>query len=109
MEQLNTADEVKKSVGFKKPAKLPAKQAPTGTGTTKGDILMQRLANEFKIDPLAELVKLARRSDNDKLRKEIYAELMSYYMPKMKAIDHNPHQGETINVSFIFPEDNNTK
>ena len=108
MEQVKTADVVKNSLGFRKPAKIPAKSAPTGAGTTKGDILLQRLATEFRVDPLAELVKLAKRSDSEKIKKEIYSELMSYYMPKMKAIDNNPHQGETINVSIIFPEEENS-
>ena len=31
-------------------------------------------------------------------------ELLQYYLPKLKAIDTNPNQGETISINIIQPE-----
>lgn len=89
---------------FKKPSTLPVSKAPTGKGLSKNDILVQRLANEFHHDPIAELVKLAKSSRvMPETKVKINLELLSYYMPKLKAIDTNPNQGETISLNIILP------
>lgn len=90
---------------IKKPRPIPARKAPNGLGGTKGDILMHRLAAEFKLDPIKELVKMSQRPDiTSELRFKIMNELLSYYMPKMKATDTNPNQGEVISVNIKFPD-----
>ncbi len=93
---------------FKKPSPLPLSKAPTGKGASKNDQLIQRLAFEFNFDPVAELVKLAKsnRVSSD-LRAKISMEFMQYFMPKMKAIDTNPNQGEVININILPPDGTN--
>lgn len=79
--------------------------APSGSGLTKGDELIRRLRLEFGYDPLKELVELAQGSDatvGERIR--IAETVMSYYQPKVKAIDYNPNSGETISLNITFPE-----
>lgn len=92
---------------FKKPSPLPPSKYPDGHGKSKGDILVQRLALEFQHDPVAELVKLAKSNRiSPDLKAKINMELIQYYIPKLRAIDTNPNQGETIQINII---DSNTK
>lgn len=89
---------------FKKPSPLPASKAPTGRGSTKNDLFVQRLAVEFQHDPVAELVKIAQSTRiSPDLKAKINLELLSYYLPKLKAIDTNPNQGEVINLNVVLP------
>ena len=89
---------------LKKPTAIPAAKAPTGRGTTKGDMLVQRLASEFKHDPIAELVRLAQSDEvTNELKYRINSDLVGFYLPKVKAIDTNPNDGETISVKVILP------
>ncbi len=90
---------------FKKPNAIPAHKAPKGNGSTKGDILMQRLAVEFEYDPIHELIRLARnKTSSNELQYKIACQLADYYLPKVKAIDTNPNQGEVIALNIVFPE-----
>ena len=90
---------------LKKPTPLPASKAPTGKGDSKNDLLVQRLAMEFEFDPVAQLVELARHKySSPDLKAKISMELLQYYLPKLKAIDTNPNQGETISINIIQPE-----
>lgn len=89
--------------GYKTPK--PTSRYPTGTGATKGDLLMQRLRFEFGYDPIEELVNIAqdkKTSSGDRIK--IATELLSYYQPKMKAMDFNPDQGEVIKINISFPD-----
>lgn len=89
---------------FSPPSPISAKKAPTGKGTSKGDMLVQRLAVEFQHDPIEELVKLARSNRvSPDLKAKINLELIQYYIPKLRAIDTNPNQGETISINIINP------
>lgn len=98
------ASELVRKAKYAKPKAIPAKKAPNGLGGTKGDILMRRLATEFKLDPIKELIKLAHSDEaSPELRFKIMNELLGYYMPKVKAIDTNPNQGEVINVQVLMP------
>lgn len=82
----------------------PTKVYPTGKGKSKNDILIQRLAAEFGHDPVEELIKLARSSKTSSdIKMKINMELLNYCIPKLKAIDTNPNQGETISVNVILP------
>ena len=90
---------------LRKPTPLPPSKAPTGKGSTKNDLLVQRLAMEFEFDPVAQLVELARHKySSPDLKAKISMELLQYYLPKLKAIDTNPNQGETISINIIQPE-----
>lgn len=90
---------------LRRPTPLPPSKAPTGKGTTKNDLLVQRLAMEFEFDPIAQLVELARNKySSPDLKAKINMELLQYYLPKLKAIDTNPNQGETISINIIQPE-----
>lgn len=94
------SDDLKESL--RKPRALPAKKAPTGRGETAGDRLVQRLASEFKYDPIEELVKIAKSSKSTlELKAKINQELIQYYLPKVKAIDTNPNAGEVISINVI--------
>lgn len=96
----NCSAELKKTL--RKPNMLPAKKAPTGRGETAGDRLVQRLATEFRHDPIAELIKLAKSSKTTpELKAKINQELLQYYLPKLKAIDTNPNSGEVISINVI--------
>lgn len=93
-------DDLQKS--FKKPSALSGKKAPTGRGETAGDMLIRRLASEFKYDPIAELVKIAKSNKSTlELKTKINQELIQYYLPKVKAIDTNPNAGEVISINVI--------
>lgn len=94
------SDELKETL--KKPQALSAKKAPTGRGETAGDRLVQRLASEFKYDPIEELVKIAKSTKSSlELKAKINQELIQYYLPKVKAIDTNPNAGEVISINVI--------
>lgn len=96
----NASAELKKNL--RKPNMLPAKKAPTGRGETAGDRLVQRLATEFKHDPIAELIKLAKSAKTSpELKAKINQDLVQYYLPKLKAIDTNPNSGEVISINVI--------
>lgn len=87
---------------LRKPRALSAKKAPTGRGETAGDRLVQRLATEFKYDPIEELVKIAKSSKSSlELKAKINQELVQYYLPKIKAVDTNPNAGEVISINVI--------
>lgn len=99
---VKVSQELKKE--FRKPSPLPASKAPTGRGSSKNDLFVQRLAVEFQHDPVAELVKIAQSNRiSPDLKAKINLELLSYYLPKLKAIDTNPNQGEVINLNVILP------
>ncbi len=92
---------------LKKPRALAPKHHPTGKGCSSGDLMIQRLAVEFNHDPIKEMVKLAKSNGiDDKLKFEINKELLSYIVPKLKAIDTNPNQGEVISIKVITPGSN---
>jgi hypothetical protein len=94
------------SAMLRKPAALHPSKAPTGKGATKGDLLVQRLATEFKHDPIAELIRLASEdSSSNELKYKINSDLLGYYMPKLKAVELNQNAGETISVNVIMPKD----
>lgn len=89
---------------FKVPSPMAASKAPSGKGNSKNDLLVQRLALEFKHDPVAELVKLAQSNRiPPELKAKINMEFLQYYLPKLKAIDTNPNQGEVININIVQP------
>ena len=77
---------------LKKPS--PSVVVPDGKGCTKGDELLRRLRFEFGYDPINSTEKI-----------KIASELLSYYQPKMKAMDFNPNAGEVINVNISFPDE----
>lgn len=79
---------------------------PNGKGQTKGDELLRRLRFEFSYDPIKELVGLAKSAKTNNSEKiKIATELLSYYQPKMKAMDFNPNAGEVIKINVSFPEE----
>lgn len=89
---------------LKKPS--PSVVVPDSKGCTKGDELLRRLRFEFGYDPIKELVHLARSAKTNSTEKiKIASELLSYYQPKMKAMDFNPNAGEVINVNISFPDE----
>lgn len=89
---------------LKKPA--PLGFIPDGKGLTKGDELIRRLRYEFGYDPIKELVSLARSVKTNSSEKiKIASELLSYYQPKVKAMELNPNAGEVINVNISFPDE----
>ena len=89
---------------LKKPS--PSAVVPDGKGCTKRDELLRRLRFEFGYDPIKELVHLARSAKTNSTEKiKIATELLSYYQPKMKAMDFNPNAGEVINVNISFPDE----
>lgn len=91
---------------FKVPCPMAASKAPTGTGKSKNDVLVQRLALEFNHDPIHELVKLAQSNRvSPDLKAKINMELIQYYLPKLRAIDTNPNQGEVIQINIVNPHD----
>lgn len=99
--------EVSKDVSkeYKKVNPISASKAPKGNGCTKGDLLMQRLAMEFKYDPIKEMIKLAKHNKtSNELKFKIASQLTDYYLPKVKAIDTNPNQGEVISINIIQPD-----
>ena len=91
---------------FKGPCAMAASKAPTGTGKSKNDVLVQRLALEFNHDPIHELVKLAQSNRiSPDLKAKINMEFLQYYLPKLRAIDTNPNQGEVIQINIVNPHD----
>ena len=81
---------------LKKPS--PSVVVPDGKGCTKGDELLRRLRFE-----LVHLARSAKTNSTEKIK--IASELLSYYQPKMKAMDFNPNAGEVINVNISFPDE----
>ena len=91
---------------FKVPCAMAASKAPTGVGKSKNDVLVQRLALEFNHDPIQELVKLAQSNRvSPDLKAKINMEFLQYYLPKLRAIDTNPNQGEVIQINIVNPHD----
>ena len=89
---------------LKKPT--PTAKIPNGQGITKGDELLRRLRLELKYDPVKELVELAKSAKTNSSEKiKIASELLSYYQPKVKAVELNPNAGEVIKVNISFPEE----
>lgn len=88
---------------FKKPA--ATEKTPTGRGYTKGDELIRRLKAEFHYDPLSELVKLAKSEKTSSGEKvKIATEILSYMVPKLKAVEVKQNHGETIKINIFTPE-----
>ena len=52
---------------------------------------------------LVELAKSAKTNSSEKIK--IASELLSYYQPKVKAVELNPNAGEVIKVNISFPEE----
>ena len=69
-------------------------------------VLVQRLALEFNHDPIQELVKLAQSNRvSPDLKAKINMEFLQYYLPKLRAIDTNPNQGEVIQINIVNPHE----
>ena len=91
---------------FKVPCAMAASKAPTGVGKSKNDVLVQRLAMEFNHDPVQELVKLAQSNRiSPDLKAKINMEFLQYYLPKLRASDTNPNQGDVIQINIVNPHD----
>lgn len=59
--------------------------------------LANTLRNELKYDPLAELVRIAKRTKTkDEVKKQIAVELMQYIYPKQKAVELDQNNGQPV-------------
>ena len=58
------------------------------------------------IDPFAELVTLARRTDDDAVAARIWLELAQYVAPKLKALEITGKSGGPIQMELSLSVDN---
>lgn len=88
---------------FKKPNETS--KYPNGRGNTRGDELLRRLRNEFRYDPISELIKLAKSEKTSTGEKvKIATEIYSYIAPKLKAVEVKQDQSDHIKINIFTPD-----
>ena len=88
---------------LRKEHKIPGAVVPSSRTLKSHDIFTQRLLQDLQHDPLEALVELSRNAKSDYVKAQINLELLQYMIPKLKAVDTNPNQGETISINVMLP------
>lgn len=92
---------------LRKENKVPGSIVPSSKTLKAHDVFTERMIRDLKHDPVKELVDLAQHPDDSirmrELKAQINMELLQYMIPKLKAVDTNPNQGETISISVVMP------
>ena len=88
---------------LRKENKVPCAVVPSSRTLKAHDVFTSRLLNDLNYDPLVELVELAREARSELVRANINLTLLEYMIPKLKAVDTNPNQGEVMSINVILP------
>jgi hypothetical protein len=88
---------------LRKEHKVPGAVVPSTRTLKSHDIFTTRLIHDLKHDPLETLVELSRTCKSELVKAQINLTLLEYMLPKLKAIDTNPNQGEMISINVVLP------
>lgn len=88
---------------LRKEHKVPGAVVPSSRTLKTHDLFTERLIRDLKHDPLEELVNLSRSAKSELVKANINLTLLEYMIPKLKAVDTNPNQGEVISINVVMP------